>query len=346
MHGGNIYRLAEQLGTGEEKIVDFSASINPLGVPKSVEREIKKHLASLHNYPDPETKRLREKISEHYGVDPETVICGNGSTELIYLIPRALKPGRVLIPQPTFSEYERACMAGEASIKHFMLKRKDGFKLNPSEFISAIKGMDMAFLCNPNNPTGDILKKDSVLEIAEAAKRHKCVLVVDEAFMDFCPEESVISRVKDNPYLIVLRSMTKFYALSGLRIGFGVFPSRLVRKLKAYKEPWTVNSLAEQAAITAIDDEAFKEKTLALIPKEKQFLEGQFKKFGIRFYPSSANFYLLEIKNAKKLIDRLLERHIAVRDCSDFKGLGSSHIRVAVKRRRENKMLIRELSDE
>lgn len=348
-HGGNIYRIAGQLGIAENLVMDFSASINPLGIPETVQTEIKKiagfknHIVSISNYPDPDTRRLREKISGCYGIDPERVLCGNGSTELIYLLPRALRPGRVLIPGPTFSEYERAVRTtcDRAGIRYFVLKKEDGFRLKPDEFISAMKGIDMAFLCNPNNPTGDVIKKDSVLEMARAAKKHKCILVVDEAFMDFCPEESVINEV--SPYLVVLRSMTKFYALSGLRVGYGVLPVRLVRRLKAYKEPWTLNSLAESAAVAALDDGDYGKRTFRLIAREKRFLENGFEKAEISYYPSAANFYLLKVKDAGKTAAALLKKRIAVRECSDFRGLGNSHIRVAVKARKENTMLIREL---
>jgi threonine-phosphate decarboxylase len=249
-HGGNIYKLAEELGIPESKLIDFSASINPLGISGKVKDAIIKNLDGLINYPDPDMRILRETLSGHHGIDPETILCANGSTEFIYLIPRALKPKKVLVPAPTFSEYERACKIsrGEAVLRPYKLKKEDNFEINPDKFISAIRRAqssvcinsklkiqnskrpcDMAFLCNPNNPTGHFIKKNDVLRVAEAARDMKCVLVVDEAFIDFRPEESVIGHVQDNPYLIVLRSMTKFYALTGLRIDMG-FPANLISR--------------------------------------------------------------------------------------------------------------------
>jgi threonine-phosphate decarboxylase len=347
-HGGNIYRLAEELRLPENKIIDFSASINPLGVPKRVRMALQRELKSLHNYPDPETKELRRSLSQYHDIDPETILCSNGSTELIYLIPRALKPKKVLIPSPTFLEYERAVFraqdqAHRIQIKELMLKKEGQFEIKPDEFINAMHGCDMAFLCNPNNPTGNLLRKEAVLKIAEAAKGLRCLLIVDEAFIDFQPEESVIRDVQDNPYLIVLRSMTKFYALSGLRIGYGVLPVNLINRIKEFKEPWTVNSLAQKAAIMAIEDRVYVVETLRLIKKEKGFLENSFKKKGIKFFPSTANFYLLKINNRIDL--KLRERGILVRNCSNFKGLDDSYIRIAVKTGKENRLLINALAE-
>lgn len=363
-HGGDIYSLSEELKIQERKIIDFSTSINPLGVSKKVKAEIRKHLKYLHNYPDPEAKRLRRYIAQYHGVNPETVLCGNGSTELIYLIPRALKPKNVLIPAPTFSEYERACkMSNELRVTSYELKKENNFEINADEFIAAMRGnrnselgtqnselnsslpCDMAFLCNPNNPTGRLLKREDVRKIADAAKELKCYLIVDEAFIDFCPGDSVINEVQNNPYLIVLRSMTKFYALSGLRIGYGVFPQHLINRLKEYKEPWTVNSLAQRAAVIALKDKVYRKETSRLMAEEKRFLENGLKKLGIVFFHSDVNFYLLKISNAAEIYQKLRRKGILVRDCSNFRGLDSTYIRVAVKSHRENTILLKEIAE-
>ncbi len=353
-HGGNIYRTAERLGIAENNIIDFSASINPLGVPKSVESAIKNDSRYLYNYPDPDATQLRLQIAKYHNIKPESIICGNGSTELIYLVAKALRPKRTLMPAPTFSEYERACrMSYEVRVMSYKLKKENNFDINPDEFISAInrnlpphpsRGGNMAFLCNPNNPTGRLLKKEDVLKIANAAKRLKCYLIVDEAFIDFLPEHSVMKEVKNNPYLIVLRSMTKFYALSGLRLGYGIFPLKIIRTLQEQKEPWTVNTLAQKAGLAALNDAAYRNKTFKLIPKEKKFMEEGFKKLRIDYIPSSANYYLIRLDNAGRKITSLRKKGILVRDCSNFEGLDGSYIRVAVKSRKDNARLLKEIS--
>lgn len=355
-HGGNIYRFAEELKIQERKVIDFSASINPLGVSKKIKAEIRKHLKYLHNYPDTDTKRLRKRLAQYHGIDPEMILCGNGSTELIYLITRAVRPKSVLIPAPTFSEYERAILIGQepatteqrgAQINYLSLKEEDGFVIRPDEFIQAIqdKDCDMAFLCNPNNPTGRLLKEDVVLRIAEAVKDLKCILIVDEAFIDFCPDDSVIKEVERNPYLFVLRSMTKFYVLTGLRIGYGVFPQHLTDRLKEYKEPWTVNNLAQRAGVAVLKDKVYRNETFRLIKEEKRFLEKGFKELGIEFFHSDANFYLFKISNASEIYKQLMKKGILVRLCSNFRGLDSRYIRVAVKSHKENTILLKELAE-
>lgn len=359
-HGGNIYRFMEERNLSTEGIIDFSASINPLGVPESVTRKIKENINYLCHYPDPDAKQLTLKLARHYNIEPNSIICGNGSTELIYLTVRTLRPKKVLMLAPTFSEYERACkISNKSQVTSCKLKKENNFAINPDEFISAMSGninsslvnlhssrpFDMAFLCNPNNPTGRLMKKDEVLKIADAAKQLKCYLVVDEAFIDFTTEESVVHNVKKNPYLIVLRSMTKFYALSGLRLGFGIFPSDLIKILKKHKEPWTVNTAAQLAGITALNDSGYINKTFELMKNEKKALEDGFKLLGISYFPSSANFYLIRHDNAKKIITVLRNKGLLVRDCSNFKGLDSSYMRVAVKSKQDNMRLIEELSN-
>lgn len=351
-HGGNIYLLAERLGIAENDIVDFSASINPLGVPKSVQTAMKENMQYLFNYPDPDTKRLRLKISEHIGVSADSLICGNGSTELIYLIVRALRPVRVLIPQPTFSEYERACRKNLGiDVVRYALKRENDFGMDPEDLVRTMSGetspslrCDMVFLCNPNNPTGRLIKRQDMLRIAAAAKELKCALVVDEAFIDFCPGASIIDEVGNNPYLVVLRSLTKMYALSGLRIGYAALAPSFLNAVREAKEPWTVNSLAQVAGIVALDDEAYKAETFAIIEKEKKALEKGFRRLGVHYLPSSVNYYLLQSRRAHELTSFLKERAILVRDCSNFPGLDSSYIRIAVKSKHDNMRLLEEIS--
>jgi threonine-phosphate decarboxylase len=344
-HGGNIYRAAEELGFDEERIIDFSASINPLGVPASVRTAIMEHVTSLVNYPDPDARRLRLRIADREGLDPEMIICGNGSTELIYLVVRALRPKRTLIPAPTFGEYERACTRLEsATAAHYHLKRENGFNIDAEGFVSAMAGCDMAFLCNPNNPTGGIVGREEVLVMAKGARKARCTLVVDEAFIDFCARASVIREVGDNPYLIVLRSLTKFYALSGLRIGYMVLSRHHLERVKEAKEPWTVNTLAQAAAFAALGDRAYEEETLRVIAEEKARLEEGFDRLAIIWFPSAANYYLVCLARARQVRDCLRRNGILTRDCSNFIGLDGTFLRVAVKSRDHNLRLLEEMA--
>ncbi|MEW6584179.1 MAG: threonine-phosphate decarboxylase [Nitrospirota bacterium] len=359
----NIYRLAEELKMAERSIIDFSLLVNPLGVSKKIKAELRKHLKYLNNYPDPEAGRLRKRLAQYHGVEQNRVVCGNGSTELIHLIVRTLRPGRALIPAPTYEGYERAIHANqeghECLIQHFSLNRGNGFLIDPSAFIAALTmseasgsatrkpemRFDMAFLCNPNYPTGRLIKKEDVLRIAEASLAARCYLVVDEAFMDFTPGHSVVEEVMNNPYLIVLRTMTYFYSLAGLRIGYGIFPAAVVGEIERLKEPWTVSYLAQRAAVAALKDKAYRSETYRVISAEKEFLEKKFAKLGIEFYPSDANFYLIRTAHVGEVTRYLIERGIFVQDCSRFRGLDGDHLVVAVKSHKENATLVKELAN-
>jgi threonine-phosphate decarboxylase len=355
----NLYRLAEELGAQERKIIDFSTPVSPRGVSQKVKVELRKHLKYLHNYPDPDAKRLRKRLARYHDIEPQSILCGNGSTELVYLIARALKPVKILVPAPSFSEYERACrICCNPEVIYSELTEKNNFGMDTDVFVAAMKknfafpeeirssgpvGRGMIFLCNPHYPTGRSATGDDIRKIADAAKELGSYLVVDEAFIDFCAGASVIRDVADNPYLIVLRSMSPFYALSGLRIGYGVFHSRLIKNLVEHKEPWTVNSLAQRAAVTALQDKAYRKDTFRSAQEEKRFLEKNFRKLGITFFPSAANFYLLRMGNAREISLELKKRGILVMDCSSFRGLDSTYMGAAVKSHRENAVFLKEL---
>jgi len=366
LHGGNIHAAARALGVRPERILDLSASINPLGMPESVRTAIASHLTAAEHYPDPDCVDLARALARHHAIDSDTILCGNGSTELIYLAVRALRPERALIPAPTFAEYERALQgsgkrevgSGKGGINYFHLREEDGFRLDASAFIDAMTKMvsscsspinhhpslPLAFLCNPNNPTGVLIPRSDVLEIAAAAKKLRCYLIVDEAFIDFCPEQSVIDAAAHNPYLIVLRSMTKFYALAGIRLGYGVFPPLIMRRIRAIREPWTVSSIAQIAGIAALNDHAYHTQTLTMLAREKQFLERRLQSLCIPHLPSAANYYLLRVDGADTVVATLAGKGILLRSCVNFRGLGRSHVRIAVRSHRENLRFLKELT--
>jgi threonine-phosphate decarboxylase len=355
-HGGNVYEAARERGIDVESIIDFSASINPLGMPKCVRRIIRQAINRLRHYPEPYSSQLEAEVARRIAVDPRSVICGNGSTELIYMIPRILRPEKALIPEPTFREYERACrIVGTKEIVNLGLSRKNSFEIVPEVFQQALSDMmaalqpmharcSVAFLCNPNNPTGRVVPKNSVTRIAEVAAEEACYLVVDEAFIDYCPQESVSTLIKDNPYLIVLRSMTKFYAIPGIRIGYSLVHPSLSDRFREQKEPWTINALAQAIGAEVLHDKVFEERSLRVMVREKKFLENGFRSLGISFIPSVANYYLIELPDAGQVRKGLAEKGILVRDCSNFAGLDRTYIRVAVRSRGENKLLLEEMA--
>jgi threonine-phosphate decarboxylase len=348
-HGGNIYSFAEKRGLDQGSVIDFSASINPLGTSKNVIREIKKNLKNLIHYPDIQATKLSDKIAETLNVSKKSIVCGNGSTELIYLVPRIMGFKKVLIPQPTFSDYERSCRISHPSctITDYTLKHKSNFDIEPVHLLDKIMSTkpDAVFLCNPNNPTGRLIKKTSLLEISEQAKKQKIYVIVDESFIDFCPGESVADKVEKNPYLIVLKSMTKFYALAGLRLGYGIFPAHIAGILQKNKEPWSVNTLAQTAGIAALDERAYKDRTMKIVNKQKNILEKGLQGLGIDYIPSYANYYLLQTPKARQIIKKLAKKGLIVRDCSNFKGLDYRYLRIAVKSHKENHLLLKYMEE-
>lgn len=371
IHGGNVEAIARQYGLREEKIIDFSANINPLGPPSKVIKALKENLSKIARYPDPETIKLREELSKYLKINPENIIVGNGAVEVIYLICRTLRPRKALIVVPAFSEYESALGSVGCRIKFFPLKPKDEFRLNIKELLREIKGIDLPrsflhsetlynqkgrgllFLCNPNNPTGELINKADLLKIIEVARKRGVFVVVDEVFMDFVESaeaETLIYETVEKDNLFIIRSLTKFFALPGIRIGYGIGNKRLLEKLKIHKEYWSVNVLAQIAGIAALKDKEYIKKTKKLIPKERKFLYHRLSKInGLRPYPSVANFILCRLStnrvNSAIIRKKLLQKNILIRDCSSFRSLNNSYIRIAVRTHKENLHLINSLSN-
>jgi len=348
LHGGNLERAMEKYGISSEKIIDFSANINPLGFSSKTREAIIKNLDRLSHYPDPECKEAKKEISHYFKIDYENIVLGNGSTELIYLIVQTLKPKKALVTIPTFCEYERASNNNNVSINFYKLKEKQEFLLSMDEIILQLEGIDLVFLCNPNNPTGTFLSRQELLILVKEIQRRKIFLVIDEAFIDLQEEESFIKEVKNYNHLIIVRSLTKFYGLPGLRLGFTVANSKIIEKLEKQKIPWSVNCLAQLVIKDLFQDEAFIYKSKQYILQEKQFLYNELSNIkGLKVYKPSVNFIFLKLLgniSSEMLQDRLGQKGILVRDCSNFRGLEKGKfIRIAVRKHKENIILIKEL---
>ncbi len=344
-HGGNINKICNAYGIDPDEVIDFSASVNPLGYPDSVRRVILERFNDILNYPDSECTNLRKTIAEKYLCNTSNVIIGNGSNELFHLIPRALKPKQGAVLQPTFSEFKDALYNANVNIIE-IINDSTSLKFNLSD--SKLKDFreGVVFLCNPNNPTGQLVTKEEILEFAKYYPKR--LIVVDEAFIDFVEEEkefTVIKEARSMENLIVVRSLTKFYGFPGLRLGYLVACESVINNLLRFKEPWTVNSLAQVAGQVAINDKEFAFNTRRFVSSEKMFLyEGLSKiKELYPFYPS-ANFILIRIGNDEltslNLHDLLIKDKIIIRDCSNFIGLSDKYFRVAVRTRDENKRLL------
>lgn len=353
-HGGNVYRAARQYGLNLEEILDFSASVSPLGVPETVMQAVKTSLDTIAHYPDPACQVFRQTAAAELGVESENIIAGNGAAELIYLIVRMLLPRWALLPVPTFSEYGHAAGSTGGRLRYVGLQPEDTrFVFPVDDFCKAIQGADLAFICNPNNPTGTLLDKAELQEILEVGQDNHCFIVVDEAYLDFVKDGSDYSLVKqvleyDN--LLIIKSLTKVYALPGLRIGYAIGNKALIRKMNNLRDPWSVNALAQAAGAAALQDKDYRTRLQEMVWEERQFLFEEIKKLpGMKPYLPTANFILINTFEtgftAGYLQENLARAGLLIRDCTSFKGLGPYYLRIAVRTRDENARLIRVLNE-
>jgi len=337
-HGGNIRKLVKASGRPAKELLDFSANINPLGPPEWLRSLISSQLSSIVHYPDPECTLLKASIATRYGVREEEILVGNGSTEIIYLLPRALPITRALIPVPSYADYGRAVALAGKPVERIFLKEDETFQLDLSVLDSKLIGNEIVFIGQPNNPTGLIIEPEALRTLV--LRHHSTIFVVDEAFLDFV--EGVESLAKNRPpNLIVLQSFTKFYAIPGLRLGCLFAEKEIVRKMKELMPPWSVNAMAQAVGEKALEDHAYAERTRAYVREERDFLSREMDSLaGFKFYPGGANFLMVRIdfKNmdARILARRLLSSGIAIRVCNNFDGLDERFFRIAVRTRSEN----------
>jgi len=343
-HGGDV--LAGTL--------DFSTNINPLGLSIKAREAIIKNIPALTSYPQPDSRNLKKALADFHGIKQDNLAIGNGSIELIYLIPRALGLRKVLVITPTFSEYEFAARSSGAKVIFFKNKERDNFNLSLSKLTTYLSRVDSVFLCNPNNPTGLCLSKEEISTLAQLCFKRRTTLAIDEAFMDFVEgssENNLIPVAAKRRGLIIIRSITKFFALPGLRIGYLVAHRDFISRISGLQYPWNVNSLAQAAGIAVLKDSDYMAQSRRYILEEREFLLNSLKNIsGLKTFPPSSNFILCKLekcalKSAKVLNEKLSVRRIAVRNCANFRGLNEKFFRVGVKKRAENIKLITSLRE-
>ena len=350
-HGGDVDAWARGAGIESGKVIDFSASINPLGPPRAARQAFIKSYSEISRYPDAYGERLKEALARRHGLNSTEVLLGNGSTQLIYLLCAALRPRKALVISPAFSEYANALARGGAKVHQFTLTDANSFQFLSQQFMTAWdKDCDIAFFATPNSATGQLIPKTAIETIARAALTRKTFVVIDEAFIDFVEAESVKMLVRENPYVIVLRSLTKYFALPGLRLGYLLGETRRVAQFAACQEPWSVNAPALSVALACLKDTGFAVKTELWLEEERRFfLAGLASIEGLRPLPSRANFLLVKIAgngiDALQLRSFLSRKKILIRACNSFLGLGGDYFRVAVKRRKDNLRLLAALRE-
>jgi threonine-phosphate decarboxylase len=353
-HGGNVWEISEKYNIPVDQLLDFSISTNPLGVPPKALESIRQHLNLIHHYPDPEPDWLLEALAKSAGVKPDNIIVGNGSTELIYLFNEVFLQNsyEAVILVPTFSEYKAAIERTSGNMTFLKCDPAKNFKLNLEELENCLSEKTrIIFVCNPNSPTGCLYKKADVLRVIKLAAENDVLVFLDEDYIDFVDNGkrySMAEYVDEYNNLFVLRSLTKFFGLAGIRIGFGIGSPDLVTTLQNVKMPWSVNSLAMYAAAEAVKDEDFINKSRLLVSKSRKEMQQMLKTIPwLKVYPSETNFVLNEIIDgdltSTQLAEELAKRGFLIRDCEDFDGLNNRFFRVTVRRPEENKKLVEQI---
>jgi threonine-phosphate decarboxylase len=337
--------VARETGRSVSHLIDFSASINPLGPSPAVLRALAAERRRLIHYPDPDCVELREALAAHYGLAPDQFLLGNGSTELIHLLPKGLGITRALIVGPTFSEYARAVEAVGGRVMQIRAMRSESYRPPVEQAIAVLRThrVDALFLCNPNSPTGQGLDVSQVSELLRVISRCDAWVILDETFIEYCEERSVLDAVTDEPRLLILRSFTKFYGLPGIRLGYLVGRGPAIRRIKKRQPPWSVNVLAQAAGLAALRDRRHARKSVAFMELERPRLARSLGRIpGVKVYPSVANFLLVELPpghSATELTGALRQKGLLVRDCSTISGLTNRALRIAVKTRAQNRRL-------
>ena len=336
MHGGRALMFAREHNVDYREVLDFSASINPLGPSPQAIAAIKDGADLIRVYPDEDPVRLIRCLSDRFNIPKDRLLAGNGATELLYFWLRAIRPSTATLIIPTFSEYRRALESVGAAVRTVQLDAGDHFRLKPAGIDT-----DVVIVTNPNNPTGSYAPPEEMVDWISRINPSTQVFV-DEAFVEFTAQPSIVRYIDRFRNLWVLRSMTKFYALPGLRLGYLV--SSRIPEFRANREPWQVNTLAELAGIASLEDRGYEEATLQLIQRERLWLWKQLQAVpGIRGFPSDANFFLARCIRDGELdpfINKLAGARTLIRDCRSIEGLDGPYFRFAIRTREENSRLL------
>lgn len=338
IHGGDIYRHPD--------MIDFSSNCNPFGPPQRVQDAICRAAGQIGHYPDVQCSLLRDALSAKLHVPGAWIFFGNGAAEVIFAAVTALKPKKALLPAPTFAEYAQALETVGCEIQYEQTAEADGFAL-PMDFAEQItEDIDMVFLCNPNNPTGNLLSREETERVIRRAGALDCTVVLDECFLDFVenPDEfSMLGELAAYPHVILLKAFTKLYAMAGVRLGYGISSNpAIIEKLERSVQPWNVSSIAQAAGLAALAEDAYVRESLTTLRAERAYLLQALEKLGCRTYASQANYIFF--RGEETLGETLRAAGFLVRDCSNYAGLGKGYYRVAVRLHEDNMKLVQALA--
>ncbi|WP_020615178.1 threonine-phosphate decarboxylase CobD [Paenibacillus daejeonensis] len=346
-HGGDLRTASELFGHKPEDFLDYSANMNPYGPPTAVRHVILSYADQIHAYPDPAVRELTGILARKHGIGEEHILVGNGAAELIDLAVRHLKPRATGLAFPCFGEYADAVHKVGSAIEPLMLPDAEGFALSAAQVEQSGLRPELWLLGTPNNPTGQLLDRDTVQSLLNQGGD----VILDEAFMDFVADEAEYSWASEaacSDRLLVIRSLTKFYTIPGIRAGYMIGSAARIQELSKLQVPWSVNSLAERIGCAVLQDEAYVQRTLSWLPPERSWLAERLAELGLCVYESAANYILLRLDSAWELTVDLLQAElgkegILIRNASRYEGLSEGYLRIAVKLRPDNERLLKTL---
>lgn len=352
-HGGDVWGFSRKYKIPLEEVLDFSGPVNFLGpAPKAVEA-VKQNARRIRFYPDPNPVELRKEIATYVGHDVsiENIILGNGSIELIYMLTEVIPPNfKALIPVPSFTEYEKAVL--RVSGEPIFVKLRNDFNLDVNLVKNTVtEDTRIIYICNPHSPSGTMYNKETLLDLVEFCQKKDIIFSIDENYIEFSSkgqDTTLVGYVKEYKNLVVIRSVTKFYGMPGIRFGYGIAAENVIDMLQTVRQPWSINGLAGLATLAAFKDKEFIEKTKRTISKEKAKLAKMLKEIGgLQVFPSETNFLLVKILKMKAtstvLREELAKKGLLIRDCSTFVGLDDSYFRVTVRSAENNARLVKTL---
>lgn len=348
-HGGDIYADNKYKSVKNGELLDFSANINPLGIPAEVKQALHSAVANCEYYPDPFCRRLVQGLAKEHHLREEHIYIGNGASDVLFRLVAGLRPRKALLCAPTFSDYEKALRTVTCEIYYYNLQKNNEFNLDEAYLEQLEQGLDLAVLCNPNNPTGQTVDRGLLQRILEKCRRYGIKLLVDECFLDFVQEADGLSLVKElkfYPNLIILKAFTKTYAIPGVRLGYCLCGDTEIPQLcRISGQDWNVSVLAQAAGLAALREKDYLRESLAYIEREKEYLKKELAALKIRVYGSAANYLFIEVPELPELAAETEKYGIILRDCANYRGLGRGFFRLAVRKRQDNEKLIRVLKD-
>ena len=343
-HGGRVYEAARRWGIDPGEVIDFSANINPLGPPQGVLSAIENALLPVNLRVYPDAHAFVSAIADKHRLMPDEIVVGSGAASLIFAVMRTISPKKALMLEPAFVEYSRASAAVKADVTTWLLTEENGFIPDFASLVRAVKErqFDLVILNSPHNPTGALYPKDALLSLIDAAEAHDIAVLLDEAFIDYAPQASLVSSAATKPHLVVLRSLTKFYAMPGLRVGYAVCCAKLAAKIREQIDPWSVSTVAMEAGRAALDEDEFGAESRRANVQTREEFANALRGVGLKVFPSAANFLLARLPHGSgEDLQRWLEaERILIRQCDSFRGLGDAYIRLAVRSCADNVRLV------